>query len=41
MCFYRYILQSQSTARYYVGQIQDIDGRLAYHNANYIGSKRY
>ena len=34
MCFYLYILQSQSTTRYYVGQTQDIDGRLAYHNAN-------
>ncbi len=38
MCFYLYILQSQSTTHYYVGQTQDIDGRLAYHNSNYSKS---
>jgi putative endonuclease len=38
MCFYLYILQGQSTTRYYVGQTQDIDGRLAYDNANYSKS---
>jgi putative endonuclease len=35
MPFYIYILQSKTTQRYYVGQTQDLDARLAYHNANY------
>jgi putative endonuclease len=30
-----YILRSQSTTRYYVGQTQDFDERVAYHNANF------
>ena len=38
MCFYLYILRSQTTNRYYVGQTQDIDSRLTYHNANYSKS---
>ena len=33
-----YILQSQSSGRYYIGQTQDVRGRLAYHNANYSKS---
>jgi putative endonuclease len=33
-----YILQSQSTNRFYVGQSQDVEERLAYHNANYSKS---
>jgi len=33
--FYLYILQSESTGRYYIGQTQDVSERLAYHNANY------
>jgi len=35
MAFYVYILQSKTTCRYYIGQTQDLAGRLAYHNANY------
>jgi putative endonuclease len=38
MPFYVYILQSESTARYYVGQTQDIETRVAYHTANYAKS---
>jgi putative endonuclease len=38
MPFYLYILQSQSTSRFYVGQAQDLDERVAYHNANYSKS---
>ncbi len=38
MAFYVYILQSQSTTRYYIGQTQDTDERVAYHNANYSKS---
>jgi putative endonuclease len=38
MFFYVYILESQTTARYYVGQTQDLDERVAYHNANYSKS---
>src|ERR1700686_669912 len=30
-----YILQSQSTNRYYIGQTQNVEKRLASHNANY------
>jgi len=33
--FFVYILQSQSTGRYYVGQTKDLPQRVAYHNANY------
>ena len=35
VAFFLYILQSESTGRYYVGQTQDIEVRIAYHNANY------
>ena len=36
--FYLYILQSESTSRFYIGQTQDVPERLAYHNANYSKS---
>ena len=35
MPFHVYILQSETTGRYYVGQTKDVDERVAYHNANY------
>ena len=35
MRFYVYILQSESSGRYYVGQTKDLAKRVAYHNANY------
>ncbi len=35
MPFFVYILQSQSTGRYYIGQTEHLDVRIAYHNANY------
>jgi putative endonuclease len=35
MAFTVYILRSESTGRYYVGQTKDLEARLAYHNANY------
>ena len=38
MLFYVYILQSMTTKRYYVGQTQDVQTRLAYHNANFSKS---
>ena len=38
MAFYVYILQSQSSSRFYIGQTQDLDDRVAYHNANYSKS---
>jgi predicted GIY-YIG superfamily endonuclease len=34
MPFSVYILQSQSSGRYYVGQTKNLDDRVAYHNAN-------
>jgi putative endonuclease len=36
--FYVYILQSQTTNRYYIGQTIDVEERLTYHNANYSKS---
>jgi len=33
--YFLYILQSKSSGRYYIGQTQNLDERLAYHNANY------
>jgi putative endonuclease len=36
--FYVYILQSETTNRYYIGQTIDVEERLAYHNANYSKS---
>ena len=36
--FYLYILQSESTRRFYIGQTQDVPERVAYHNANYSKS---
>ena len=38
MRFYLYILRSQTSGRFYVGQTQDVVARLAYHNANYSKS---
>ena len=38
MAFYVYILQSETTGRYYVGQTKDLQERIAYHRANYSKS---
>ena len=35
MTFFVYILQSQSTGRYYIGQAKNLIERVAYHNAGY------
>ena len=35
MPYHLYILQSETTSRYYVGQSVNVDARVAYHNANY------
>ena len=35
MAFHVYILQSESTGRFYVGQTEHLEDRVAYHNANY------
>jgi predicted GIY-YIG superfamily endonuclease len=40
MCFHVYVLPSQSTNRYYIGQTQNIKERRAYHNANYSKALR-
>ena len=40
MSFHVYILLSETTNRYYVGHTQDVEERLAYHNANYSKSLR-
>ncbi len=40
MLYFVYILQSQSTGRYYIGQTDDIERRLRQHNApEYHGTK--
>ena len=33
--FFLYILQSTSSGRYYVGQSENVQERLSYHNAGY------
>jgi hypothetical protein len=38
--FFVYILQSQSTGRYYVGQSKKLDERVAYHNAFFLCKNR-
>jgi GIY-YIG catalytic domain-containing protein len=38
--YFLYILQSEATGRYYIGQTQDVPERLACHNANYSESLR-
>jgi hypothetical protein len=38
MHFHVYILQSESTDRFYIGQRQDLEERLSYHNGNYSKS---
>ena len=35
MPFVVYILCSESTGRFYIGQTKNLEERLAYHNANY------
>lgn len=35
--FYVYILQSQTTKKYYVGSTQDVNNRLRGHNHGVIG----
>ncbi|PYU47979.1 MAG: endonuclease [Acidobacteria bacterium] len=40
MPFHVYILRSESTNRFYIGQTQDLEERLVYHNANYSKSLR-
>ncbi|MFZ0333555.1 MAG: GIY-YIG nuclease family protein [Candidatus Acidiferrales bacterium] len=35
MPFFVYVLESETSGRYYVGQTKSVEERLAYHNANY------
>ncbi len=35
MPFFVYILESESSGRFYIGQTGDLAARLSYHNANY------
>jgi putative endonuclease len=39
--FFVYILRSESTGRFYIGQTQDLNERLAYHNASYSKSLKH
>ena len=38
MSFFVYVLQSQSSGRFYVGQTTSLPERIRYHNANYSRS---
>jgi putative endonuclease len=38
--FHIYIIQSETTDRFYIGQTQNVEERLAYHNAGYSLSLR-
>ena len=38
MTFHVYILQSETSGQFYIGQTKDLVGRLAYHKANYSKS---
>jgi putative endonuclease len=40
MTFFVYILQSESTGRYYIGQTKNLEERVTYHNANYSKALR-
>ncbi len=40
MSYHLYILQSESTGRFYIGQTEHLEERVAYHNANYSLSLR-
>ena len=40
MTFFLYILQSETSGRYYVGQTKNLQERINYHNANYSQSLR-
>jgi len=40
MPFFVYILQSERTGRFYVGQTEHLEERLSYHQANYSKSLR-
>ena len=41
MAFHLYVLQSETTGRYYVGQSEHLNERVAYHNANYSKALTY
>ncbi|MBN1644269.1 MAG: GIY-YIG nuclease family protein [Dehalococcoidales bacterium] len=41
MMFFVYVLQSIPTGRYYIGSAQDVEMRLAQHNAGKTPSTRY
>jgi len=38
MAFFLYILQSESSGRFYIGQAERVSERVAYHNAGYSKS---
>jgi putative endonuclease len=38
MSYHLYVLQSEASGRFYVGQTKDLEARIAYHNANYTKS---
>jgi len=40
MDYYVYILESEVTGSFYIGQTQDIEGRLEKHNRGYVKSTK-
>ncbi len=41
MAFYVYILQSESSGRFYTGHTRDLAERVSYHNSNYSRSLKH
>jgi putative endonuclease len=41
MSFWVYILQSESTGKFYTGQTSDLQARIARHNSQYVDKERY
>jgi putative endonuclease len=41
MVHYLYILYSQSKDKYYIGQTDNVDSRLNYHNSGYVLSTKH
>jgi putative endonuclease len=39
--YFVYVLRSKSSLRHYIGQTQDVQARLAYHNANWSKSLKH
>jgi len=41
MAYYLYILYSESKDRFYIGQTENVDTRLIYHNSGFVQSTKF